>query len=485
MARTVLVADDSPVIQNKAKGILTGEGFEVVTVSNGVAAIKKLPQINPLVILADVSMPGKDGYEVCDFVKNSPQLRHVPVVLVVSDMEDYNEQRAAQVHADGFISKRATKTPFDPQELISTVSKFVAQCEAAAPRPEPPAPVVPPPAPPKVFDLSSEEPPAPAKSAVDFGSLSGDIAFTESAAEGTPAGWADQAPPVREPPRISEAAEPPPAALPAGDEAPTVLLEQPLVARPTRETPAPAEPVFVDEPLASAPEPVAEAPKPRTPERTMMFRVPAEIAGPVLRDDLAPAPPAPILSGPATQPPPAPPGLEAGRVAATSLESFSLSEAATGQVRFASPESEGAPAAEVAHEGEVAPAAESFQARTSPVESVHEVEPAETPRTVEAPPEYATVAPEVPSLETAPPAPIQSGPAAETAVPVIDVNLVYKIVNKVVTKTSPAAIPLKAIEEMVDNLVDEIVAELHAEFSQPESGWGEGDVAGAGPPTDE
>ncbi len=471
MARTVLVADDSPVIQNKAKGILTGEGFEVVTVSNGVAAIKKLPQINPLVILADVSMPGKDGYEVCDFVKNSPQLRHVPVVLVVSDMEDYNEQRAAQVHADGFISKRATKTPFDPQELISTVSKFVAQCEAAAARPEPPAPVVPPPAPPKVFDLSSEEPPAPAKSAVDFGSLSGDIAFTESADEGTPAGWADQAPPVREPPRISGAAEAPPAALPAGDEAPTLLLEQPLVARPTRERPSPAEPVFVDEPVASAPEPVAEAPKPRTPERTMMFRVPAEIAGPVLRDDLAPAPPA-------TQPPPAPPGLEAGRVAATSLESFSLSEAATGQVRFASPESEGAPAAEVAHEGEVARAAESFQARTSPVEFVPGVEPAETPRTVEAPPEYATVAPELPSLETA-------APAAETAMPVIDVNLVYKIVNKVVTKTSPAAIPLKAIEEMVDNLVDEIVAELHAEFSQPESASREGDVAGAEPPTNE
>ena len=64
MGRTILVADDSPTIQKKASGILTGEGLDVVTVSNGVAAVKKLPTVNPLVVLADVSMPGKDGYEV-------------------------------------------------------------------------------------------------------------------------------------------------------------------------------------------------------------------------------------------------------------------------------------------------------------------------------------------------------------------------------------------------------------------------------------
>ena len=61
MARTVLVADDSPTHQRKANGILTGEGLQVVTVSNGVAAIKKLPTVKPMVVLADVSMPGKDG----------------------------------------------------------------------------------------------------------------------------------------------------------------------------------------------------------------------------------------------------------------------------------------------------------------------------------------------------------------------------------------------------------------------------------------
>ena len=73
MARMVLIADDSPTIQKRALGILKGEGFEVETVSNGVAAIKRLAFIRPAVVLADVSMPGRDGYEVCEFVKNSAE----------------------------------------------------------------------------------------------------------------------------------------------------------------------------------------------------------------------------------------------------------------------------------------------------------------------------------------------------------------------------------------------------------------------------
>ena len=130
MARTILVADDSPTIQKKASGILTGEGLDVVTVSNGVAAVKKLKAISPLVVLADVSMPGKDGYEVCEFVKGSAEHRHVPVVLIFSDMDTYEEARGASAQADGRIRK-----PFDGAELIAIVSKFVAQAEAAAPKP--------------------------------------------------------------------------------------------------------------------------------------------------------------------------------------------------------------------------------------------------------------------------------------------------------------------------------------------------------------
>ena len=183
MALMVLVADDSPTIQKRAQGILKGEGYEVETVSNGVAAIKRIAVIQPVVVLADVSMPGRDGYEVCDFVKRSAEFSHVPVLLVASDMEPYDETRGAQVRADGKIKK-----PFEPQELISIVAKFAAQFEATV-KPESARTVITAPVleaprvPAPEFALPSEEPPleepppAPQPVAPDFSGECG-IDFT-------------------------------------------------------------------------------------------------------------------------------------------------------------------------------------------------------------------------------------------------------------------------------------------------------------------
>ncbi|MGD0125767.1 MAG: response regulator [Terriglobia bacterium] len=127
MARLILIADDSPIIQRKAQRILQDVGFEVQTVSNGVAAVKKLPAMRPVLVLADVSMPGKDGYEVCEFVKTSAGLRHVPVLLVGSDLEPYDEQRGARVRADGIIKK-----PFVPHDLVAVVRRWTTPTQAPA-----------------------------------------------------------------------------------------------------------------------------------------------------------------------------------------------------------------------------------------------------------------------------------------------------------------------------------------------------------------
>ena len=129
MARSILIADDSPIVQRIAQKILREEGFEVETVSNGVAAIKKLPALQPVLVLADVSMPGKDGYEVCEFVKTSADLLHVPVLLVGSDLEPYDEQRGQQVRADGFIKK-----PFTAHDLVDMVAKLTGSGGAPASR---------------------------------------------------------------------------------------------------------------------------------------------------------------------------------------------------------------------------------------------------------------------------------------------------------------------------------------------------------------
>src|ERR1035437_8381090 len=105
VAPIVVGAEDSPTIQKRALGILKGQGFEEETVSNGVAAVRRLAFLRPVVILADVSMPGRDGYEVCEYVKKSAEHAHVPVLLIASDMEPYDEVRGAQVRADGRVIK--------------------------------------------------------------------------------------------------------------------------------------------------------------------------------------------------------------------------------------------------------------------------------------------------------------------------------------------------------------------------------------------
>ncbi len=179
MARIVLVADDSPTIQKRAMGILKAEGFEVETVSNGVAAIKRLAVIHPVAVLADVSMPGRDGYEVCEYVKKSPDLAHVPVLLVASDMEPYDSARGANVGADGIIKK-----PFEARELIAIVVKFAEQFEAAT-LSVPAKPVAPPPLPDPVaaaepiHDAVDSVPTVVQHVEQEFAAHAGGVAFAE------------------------------------------------------------------------------------------------------------------------------------------------------------------------------------------------------------------------------------------------------------------------------------------------------------------
>src|SRR5579863_2896924 len=130
MHRSILVADDNLTIQRMASEMLSQEGLEVTTVANGMAAIKKLPTLKPLVVVADVDMPGKDGYEVCEFVKSQPDLNYIRVLLVVSDTDPYDHARGSLMQVDGIIRK-----PFDRQELVSVVMKCVDQAQALRPPP--------------------------------------------------------------------------------------------------------------------------------------------------------------------------------------------------------------------------------------------------------------------------------------------------------------------------------------------------------------
>ena len=181
MGKRILLADDSITIQKVIELTFSDEDFEVVTVGNGRLAIEKIQEVRPDLVLCDIIMPEKDGYEVCDFVKKNAALSHVPVLLLTGAFEPFDQERAARVGCDGFLAK-----PFEPQALISKVKDLLSRAQspepaaagemappAPAPTPveEPPAPAAPPPsrvapfpqpAAPEPFFMDEPEPEAPA-----------------------------------------------------------------------------------------------------------------------------------------------------------------------------------------------------------------------------------------------------------------------------------------------------------------------------------
>lgn len=112
----ILLVDDSPHAQRIGERILTDEGFDVVTVSNADTALVRIEDVDPDVVIADAVMPGRTGYEICQYLKMSPRHRHVRVILTAGVLEPIDEQHAKHVEADASIKK-----PFEASALVNTV----------------------------------------------------------------------------------------------------------------------------------------------------------------------------------------------------------------------------------------------------------------------------------------------------------------------------------------------------------------------------
>ncbi|MBZ5523101.1 MAG: response regulator [Acidobacteriia bacterium] len=128
MSLRILFADDSMTAQNIGKKILTDAGYEVVAVSNGAAAVKKIAEQKPDIIILDVYMPGYSGLEVCEKVRASIETLKTPVLLTVGKMEPYKPEDASRVRADGVIIK-----PFEASDLLAIVKKLEERIVPKAP----------------------------------------------------------------------------------------------------------------------------------------------------------------------------------------------------------------------------------------------------------------------------------------------------------------------------------------------------------------
>lgn len=120
MTLKVFVADDSVTIQKIVTLAFAGEDALIEAVSDGTAALESLRRFGPDIVLADVFMPGCSGYEVCEFVKETPELKDIPVILMVGTFEPFDQAEASRVKCDGYLTK-----PFDTEELIQTIRAHV------------------------------------------------------------------------------------------------------------------------------------------------------------------------------------------------------------------------------------------------------------------------------------------------------------------------------------------------------------------------
>ncbi|HVO09975.1 MAG TPA: response regulator [Vicinamibacteria bacterium] len=283
MGKKILLADDSITIQKVIELTFSDEDFDVVTVGNGRLALERLPEVRPDIVLCDIIMPEKDGYEVCEQIKSSPAWSHVPVLLLTGAFEPFDQDRAARAGYDGSLAK-----PFEPETLIAKVKELLARAPKPAPvvgpvAAPPPRPATPPPVPSFVA-----QPPTPA------------VPFPAPA---TPA----PAPVFRAVPPPDAAPQPEPAFIP--------------------EEPFGEEPDFVPSPpapgLAEAERQALAIPEPGAPaggdSSTVMFRAtelpwhadaaapPAAVTSPIARS--AAVPPPVFVPEPEPHPPQPPPQI--------------------------------------------------------------------------------------------------------------------------------------------------------------------------------
>ena len=121
MSYKILLADDSVTVQKIITLTFSDEGVDVITVNNGDEAINRLQYLRPALVMADVSIPGRNGYEICEFVKIHPEMKETPVILLVPAFEPFDEERARRIGADYHLTK-----PFQSiRTLISTVKNLM------------------------------------------------------------------------------------------------------------------------------------------------------------------------------------------------------------------------------------------------------------------------------------------------------------------------------------------------------------------------
>jgi CheY-like chemotaxis protein len=116
----ILLADDSPQALRLAEQILSAQGLEVVSVTDGAVAMRRLSDVNPDLFITDIYLPTKSGFELARFMKAEPAFHDIPIVFAAAPVDTFNEQDARNAGADAILHK-----PFEASRLLDTVQTLL------------------------------------------------------------------------------------------------------------------------------------------------------------------------------------------------------------------------------------------------------------------------------------------------------------------------------------------------------------------------
>ena len=122
----ILLADDSPQALRLGEQILTAQGLEVVSVTDGATALRRLEDVNPDLLITDVYLPTRNGFELARFLRSQERYFHLPVIFAASPADEFNEQDATNAGANVILRK-----PFEASALSSAVHKLLEESSTA------------------------------------------------------------------------------------------------------------------------------------------------------------------------------------------------------------------------------------------------------------------------------------------------------------------------------------------------------------------
>ena len=121
MAKKILIIEDEELLYNLLQRKLSEEGYEASVAKDGVEGMKMIKEMKPDLVLLDIVMPNKNGFEVMDEMQADERLKHIPIIVISNSGQPVEIDKAKESGARDWL----IKTEFDPQEVIEKVKKQI------------------------------------------------------------------------------------------------------------------------------------------------------------------------------------------------------------------------------------------------------------------------------------------------------------------------------------------------------------------------